>query len=174
MGFCKSCERNKTNHSYWPCQIPRKERANYDKCHAEEKGFPQLGYVPIPNYLKEKTKEDSSIEKVKRNLETACEILGWDNDHTLHLLQTKQFLKTCRDAEKIGVFDFEYAMKLIAKADRLHPYLEKTSQLISDYITKLKDGKLSGLDNEKIGIFDSVKYANDMKESINKLAGINP
>jgi hypothetical protein len=182
MGFCNSCERNKIS-KYWPCQIPKLEREKYGNCHAEEKGFPQFSYVPIPNTNNEveKTKKISNKEKremellakerekAKKNLETACEILGWDNDETLHILQTKQFLKYCRDAEKLGVFDFEHAMTLIAKADRLRPYLAGTIGLVGNYIIALKENRISGLDGERVGTIDSVQYAEKIKQRIIRL-----
>jgi hypothetical protein len=170
--FCNSCERNRVS-NYWPCQIPREERANYDRCHAEELGY-EHRYIPIPNIKENKAEKplEKEREQAKRNLETACEILGWDNDHLLHILQTKQFLRACRDAENLGVFDFEHAMTLVANAGRLNPYLRQTNELIGDYIAKLKDGKLSGLNSERIGTYDSVKYAERMKERISELSGI--
>jgi hypothetical protein len=180
--FCNSCERNRVS-KYWPCPIPRDERANYDRCYAEEKGFPKFSYVPTPNINNEveknkkisnKEKREMELiakerEKAKKNLEAACEILGWDNDHGLHVLQAKQFVKTCRDAERLGVFDFEHTMTLIAKSGRLKPYLRQTSELIDNYISTLKEGKLSGLDGERVGTYDSVKYAQDIKKKIDEL-----
>jgi hypothetical protein len=109
--------------------------------------------------------KQSHLEKAKSNLENACGILGWDDDELLHILQTRQFLKACRKMENLGEFELEYTLTLIAKSDRLHPFLRKTYDLVQAYLVEVMEGRLSDLDGnkgDKMDVSYIVRFKNDM------------
>jgi hypothetical protein len=179
-GFCNSCERDRIGGKYWPCQIPRDERANYDKCHAEENGFPDHKYVPIPGYKEKKGKEgivqrgkskkeirreileEREKEKAKKNLEAACEILGWDEkDNIDRAMHIKTLIKACKSVEKLEGYNFNEALGLMFDKLEKNRYLKSPFReiysSIQDYIRQVREGKLSDLEGNR-GNIANLRY----------------
>jgi hypothetical protein len=111
----------------------------------------------MTTYRQKKIQEKREIEikKAKSELESACEMVGWENDKDMHIFQAKNVIKAYRKIEHLGeeseleICDFEHVMTLIAKSNRLKPYLEKMYDLVETYISKVKEGKLADLDGNR-------------------------
>ena len=175
--YCNTCERNKVSRVYYPCQISRSNRTNYDRCHAEEKGFKDFAYVPKEETLVEETPTGKKVkgnnlgESARKNLETMVNIIGWDFDRgNLSSLITpiKWMLKTYIRFKEVGrrYEKLERETNLNAPLETLYFFNKDVSEIIA-FLEKNKYGE--GIDTF---MSDCQKYYYDVKAGlVNDLHG---
>jgi len=109
-----------------------------------------------------KVQEKNRIAKIKKDLEDACGIIGWDEkDDFDRALHAKNFIRAYRNADKVDSLDFELIAARVAKNRITTTPLIKLYKSIEIYINTLNTRELKELNGNKEETLEYACYIKD-------------